>query len=219
MSEVQDGYRAVLSFAPLYDGFQRLVGAVAARRRIVLDYLGLRPGQRVLDIGCGTGALLEQMPVDVEYVGFDVSQSYIERARARFGGRALFMCTSLQAADLSSFPPFDLAVAMGVMHHLDDGEARQAFRLGASALHASGRMVAVDPCWTPRQHPVARMLIERDRGQNVRDAASYAHLGSSCFGEVEVSVRTDLLRVPFTHAIVTARRPTPRPIHAGDVEQ
>ncbi len=42
---------------PLYDPFTRLAGVGRVHRRL-LDQAGLRPGQRVLEIGCGTGNLL-----------------------------------------------------------------------------------------------------------------------------------------------------------------
>ena len=42
---------------PLYDPLTQLLGVGRVHRR-VLDQAGARPGQRVLEIGCGTGNLL-----------------------------------------------------------------------------------------------------------------------------------------------------------------
>ena len=41
---------------PLYDPIVKLLGGDAARKAL-LDQAGLRPGQQVLDVGCGTGTL------------------------------------------------------------------------------------------------------------------------------------------------------------------
>lgn len=46
----------------------------------VVDALDPRPGERLLDWGCGTGELCELLPDDVVYVGFDWSDGMVERA-------------------------------------------------------------------------------------------------------------------------------------------
>ncbi len=48
------------SLLPLYDVMTRLMGADKARRGL-LDQEEIRPGHRILDIGCGTGSLLIQL--------------------------------------------------------------------------------------------------------------------------------------------------------------
>jgi SAM-dependent methyltransferase len=85
----------------------------------------LRPGGRVLDLGCGTGANLERLlalnlPFGA-YVGVDQSEAMLSRARAKLGDveRASF-----QQLDLISDPlpegPFDLVVSSWVFSHLPD---------------------------------------------------------------------------------------------------
>ena len=83
---------------PLYDPFVKLLGGDAARR-VLLDQAGLRPGQRVLDVGCGTGTLatlIKQLHPEVEVVGLDPDPKALARAspsrsppianRRQFGG-------------------------------------------------------------------------------------------------------------------------------------
>src|ERR1700693_2644782 len=49
-----------------------------------LEFAGVQPGDRVLDVGCGTGALsLALAEHGAQVVGMDASQSYLEGARRR----------------------------------------------------------------------------------------------------------------------------------------
>src|SRR5207249_10176352 len=70
---------------PLYDPIVKLLGGDAARRAL-LEQAGLRPGQRVLDVGCGTGTLatlIKQLYPDVAVVGLDPDPKALARARRK----------------------------------------------------------------------------------------------------------------------------------------
>ena len=70
---------------PLYDPIVKLLGGDAARKAL-LEQAALRPGQRVLDVGCGTGTLatlIKQLYPDVEVVGLDPDPKALARARRK----------------------------------------------------------------------------------------------------------------------------------------
>ena len=176
MSQVTTGLRSILSYPVAYDMLQHLMGARRLRAYNVQTHVRPFPGMRILDLGCGTAEVLDALPPDVAYVGYDMSQEYIDAARKRFGTRGVFCCGLLQQADVGKHEPFDLVMGTGVLHHLDDEGVHRFMTISAAALKPGGRIYTVDPCLAPGQNPIARFLISHDRGRHVRDADGYLTL-------------------------------------------
>lgn len=204
MAQITHGVRAVLSNPVVYSLFQRIMGAHAVRTKFVNELVKPRAGMRVLDIGCGPADILDYLP-DVDYQGFDISASYIAQARKRFGQRGQFHCQELTRADVEQMPPFDLVIAVGLLHHLDDAAATGLLRLAAQALAPGGRLLTMDPCLEPGQHPIARFLVKRDRGQNVRTRQGYTELAGAVFDAPVVEVRHKG-GIPYTHCVMECTR-------------
>ena len=209
------GLHRILSAPWLYAGVQRALGT--AQPDLVNTYLRPSLGDRLLDIGCGTGAILDALP-DVEYVGFDPSAAYIESAKTRFGDRGEFFVSGIEGVSSASVGTFDIVLAKGVVHHLDDELSRQVFALAAEVLRPGGRLVTFDPCFHAGQSPIARWIIKSDRGKGVRTADAYRTLAEAAFVNVETHLRTDLLRVPYTHIILVCSEPVPAYAKTGSTQ-
>jgi hypothetical protein len=95
-----------------------------------------------------------------------------------------------------------VAIAIGLLHHLDDEGARRLIANLHERLAPSGRLITFDCAYWPDQSPAARFLINKDRGQNVRNGDAYRDLAAPLFSHVELIRRDDLLNVPYTHAIL-----------------
>lgn len=116
------------------------------RQRIVVDIMtrrvGLPTGSRVLDVGCGTGAVLTRFSDMFEAFGTDTSRQAIEYCRRR-GLTNTYECT------LNTFPHpemrFDMITLLDVIEHVDDdgGLLRQA----RSFLNTSGRILITVPAY------------------------------------------------------------------------
>lgn len=191
------GVRRLLAVAPVYSAFQAWIGAHGARARLVSEHIRPRPGERVLDLGCGTGEIVEFLS-EQKYVGFDPNASYIEAARARFGHLGEFSLGSVSDPPVLS-RGFDVAIAIGVLHHLDDPRADALIDLARVQLRPGGRLVTLDPVFVAGQHPVARALARWDRGRYVRSPREYAGLAGGHFESVQTTEHHDYLRVPYSH--------------------
>ncbi len=204
MAQITHGIRAILSSPLVYASFQSLMGAHKIRQRFVSDFVQPFSGMKVLDIGCGPADILAYLP-DVDYWGFDISEAYIQQASTRFGLLGMFHCKQLGFEDLAELPPFEVVLAKGVLHHLDDSVALDVMRLALQALKPGGRLLTIDPCLDNEQNPIARFLVKSDRGQNVRNKAGYEALARSVFNEVRVDVRHQIW-IPYTHCFMECQK-------------
>jgi len=200
----QPGIARLLDFPRVYSGFANLIGG-DARSAYTREYVRPVPGQRIVDIGCGPADIVSEMPDGVEYVGIDMSPQYIDAARARFGHRASFHCQPISPELGVRLAPFDIAMANGVLHHLDDARALDLLQLARASLAEGGRLVTLDGCYVPNQPAIARWLLKMDRGKHVRAQEAYVELARRAFGTVVPHLRQDLLRIPYTHLIMECR--------------
>ena len=206
MSGERGGIWGVLRFARVYDGLQAALGAELWRKALVLDHGKPAPGERVLDLGCGTGALRRYVR-DADYLGVDINPGYIATAAARYPP-----ADDWRVADVSDLArleagQFDLVMGAGLLHHLSDDDARALIKNSAALLKPGGRLAMIDPVFLERQRPVARLLARMDRGRHVRAPEEYRALLASVLADAEVTIRANLLRLPYDHAVSTGRAP------------
>jgi cyclopropane fatty-acyl-phospholipid synthase-like methyltransferase len=195
---------SVLAVPAAYNLWWKLVGGPGWAKVLVSEYIQPAAGARILEIGCGPGTIARYLP-QAAYVGFDVSSKYIEMARKRFP-QAEFVCERVSQFSLAKQQSFDVVLAIGIVHHLDDQEARQLFQIAYDALKSGGKLVTLDGVFTSDQSAAARWLLARDRGEYVRNEGEYVKIASQAFVNVKASIRHDLLRIPYTHLILECVR-------------
>lgn len=185
-----------------------LGGAQEARNvevaRMLLEAAAAEPGERVLDVGCGTGATLIPFAAAVgpqgHATGIDIAAPMLERARERVAEQGLTNVTLLQAdAQVHEFAPasFDLVTSrFGVMFFADP---TAAFSNLCAALRPGGRLcmavwaavaenvhrripleIAVrrlgPPSPQPPHAPDAQVFADRDYFRSVLVAAGFADI-------------------------------------------
>jgi phosphatidylethanolamine/phosphatidyl-N-methylethanolamine N-methyltransferase len=117
MMQIEAVKAAYRRYASVYDA---VFGPVLQPgRKAVVQALNLRAGDRVLEVGVGTGLSLPLYPRDVKITGIDLSREMLEKARRRVERRHLPNIEALHEMDAESmtFPDasFDKIVAMYVL--------------------------------------------------------------------------------------------------------
>ena len=152
-AEAADYFRA---HARDWDRIRALHAPDEAVEAALRQAIGPKPIQALLDIGTGTGRMLELFaPLAVRAIGIDASTEMLAVARANVE-KAGLKNTLVRQGDLFALPAeanaFDLVIVHQVLHYLDDGA--RALREAARTLRPGGRLVIVD--FAPHEHEFLR---------------------------------------------------------------
>jgi SAM-dependent methyltransferase len=133
---------------PFYDVCTRFAGVRVLHERAV-EIASIRPGQAVVDVGCGTGSLALAVLAaceDARVIGLDPDAASLRRAarKARRRGLSLTLWQGYADRIPADDASLDRVVSALALHHLDDagrvGFAFEAFR----ALRPGGTVTIVD---------------------------------------------------------------------------
>ena len=205
--------KSVLGKPIIYQTYQRLIGANWKNRWLAKHFYKIRDGHKIVDIGCGPGVLLKHVVQKVQYIGIDTNEQYINHARETYKDRGSFLLGSIyDLPEPDRCSDADVVVCKGVVHHLPDQEAEDVFAFAYKMLKPGGRIVTLDPCYVQGQSKISKWLMDRDRGEYIRDQRGYEKIVSKTFNQYTVDIRTDLLRIPYVDIIIHAtKQPEPRP--------
>lgn len=146
---------------PLYDPFSRLVG-VGRLHQQLLDRADIRPGQRVLEIGCGTGNLLLALGGQQQVagaIGIDPDPDALRLARRKAERAGLSIRYDVAFASDLPLPDasVDRVLSALMLHHLGDDERARALREVARVLRPGGQLHVVDIDGTAPGHGTGRL--------------------------------------------------------------
>ena len=124
------------------------------------------PGGVVLDYGCFTGDLYQQLAPHqpLRIVGIDISTQGIETARARFGSGAEYLVMDAHRTSFAA-ATFDLVVGRSILHHLD---WEVAIREVSRILKPGGVAVFTEPLGGNPAAKLIRRLTPRARTKDER---------------------------------------------------
>jgi len=118
---------------------------VQKRQRHAMAQLPLKPGDRVLDLGVGTGMTMPMYPRDVKVVGMDLSGGMLNLAAAKHQAMKLDHCLLVQADAMA--PPFAEQSFDHVLISHTIGVVRDPMRVlqwAAALVRPEGRVVVLN---------------------------------------------------------------------------
>ncbi len=136
---MKDPYK---NFAKWYDTLLEPMNS--GLRAIGIKMLPPKPGMKVLDIGCGTGAhLVHYQKVQCQVSGVDTSPSMLERARLKLGEQE-----DLRLVNASTLPfpdnHFDIILLSTVLHEMPPDLRKNVLLEAHRVLKESGRILIID---------------------------------------------------------------------------
>ncbi|WP_262179927.1 class I SAM-dependent methyltransferase [Haloarcula laminariae] len=122
------------------DDYDEGHGFVAEYGADVVGLLAPQPGERVLDLGCGTGTLTAAIADSgVDVVGIDAAESMVEQARESYPD------LTFEVADAREYEPngaFDAVFSNAALHWVPDEDHDAVLAMVDEALADGGRFVA-----------------------------------------------------------------------------
>ncbi|WP_312801566.1 class I SAM-dependent methyltransferase [Corynebacterium variabile] len=121
-----------------------LTAAQDNKHRLVFDKLGLRPGERLLDVGCGWGGMVRYAARHgVKAVGVTLSQEQYEWGKAKIEEEGLQDLAEVRCIDYRDVKEthFDAVSAIGILEHIGVPNYEAYFEFLFSKLRPGGRML------------------------------------------------------------------------------
>jgi len=145
------------------DGNYTVTDAQRDKLALICGKLGLRPGQRLLDVGCGWGSLVMHAAEhhDVHAVGITMSREQAELARARVAEAGLAGKVEIRVQDYRDADdgPYDAIASVGMAEHLGAvnyptyvAQLRRLLRPGGRLLHHQITTIRRPPRGVRRRH-------------------------------------------------------------------
>jgi 2-polyprenyl-6-hydroxyphenyl methylase/3-demethylubiquinone-9 3-methyltransferase len=193
--------------------------AAAAYRALFFDVRSLAraaaawtPATRILEIGCGEGALTDALAdayPTAQVTGIDVTPRVGRLSRAN-PARVAFRQVTLDAFWPDHAGTFDLAVICDVLHHVPRAARPHLLALAGRTLRPRGRLVLKD--WARRPTPIHLMGYLGDRyltGDRVRYASAdeLRALVAAAFGEG--AIERELRLPPWANNLALFVKPRP----------
>jgi len=206
---IKSGYK-LLEISACYDFFQSAVGSTSYVQKI-LGRTFLNPEiTNVIDLGCGTGSKTPFLNSKMKYLGVDISEEYIERAKRRESDAERTYVVS----DLSlpgwlnvtepNHPP--LVLAMWIFHHLDNEQMESLLMQLQKNIPVGSQITSLDPTVTRTTSRAAAFLANQDRGKFLRTPEELEQMLGRFGFSTDIREHKNQLRIPYDTLLINATK-------------
>lgn len=124
----------------------------------------LKPGDKILDLGCGNGRLYEYLkPVGIDYVGVDVSLELLNKARLKYRSKAKLEKVQFKKGSFLDIPyvrpVFDKIYCVASFHHLPGVKYRREALLNMKKILKEDGMLVIS-VWNLWQKKYRKYIYE-----------------------------------------------------------
>lgn len=209
MKNLKSFRESILRFPLLYRFFVFSVGRFGLTRlSLYAKHLPYTAGIKVLDLGCGPGTSTHFFRKE-DYLGIDISKDYIDAARSRhptFSFECIDFTSLTSKSHLVPLGGFNLILAYGLMHHLDDNLCRQFFNKAHEILQPNGHIICFDGCIYPTQRKRKSIFVRADRGKFIRTPGELKSLSEQAGFNCISTIEEDSLLIPYSLQVLSARK-------------
>ena len=186
----------ILSNEFAYDAFQTCVGSYKFRHRF-LESIKIKADSKILELGCGTGITLETIQNN-EYIGIDLSQKYLDKAKQRTESSILVQ-GDVSIADTYqnlSTTKNDVVLALALWHHLDDEQMIKTLENVHRISEKGVSVFSLDPFVDEKTGISAKWVAENDRGKFLRSSAHIKEISEASGFEFSFEISRRELYIP-----------------------
>uniref|UniRef100_A0A0E0L5B7 phosphoethanolamine N-methyltransferase n=1 Tax=Oryza punctata TaxID=4537 RepID=A0A0E0L5B7_ORYPU len=193
LDNVQYKTSGILRYERVFGEGYVSTGGIETTKEFV-DKLDLKPGQKVLDVGCGIGGGDFYMAenYDAHVLGIDLSINMVSFAIERAIGRKCSVEFEVADCTTKSYPPntFDVIYSRDTILHIHDKPA--LFRSFFKWLKPGGKVLISDYCRNPGKPSEEFAAYIKQRGYDLHDVKTYGKmLEDAGFHHVVAEDRTD----------------------------
>lgn len=186
---------AMEKIAPSYDSYMRTMtlGRERALRELTVDLAGVKPGDSVLEVGCGTGTLTlaarRRAGPSGKVFGIDIIPRMIELSQRKAAQANLDVTFQSGSIDDIPFPAhqFDVVMCSFMIFHMSEQVRRRGIAEIYRVLKPQGRWLVLDLALPPQ--PVQRAIAQRLLGgmlqHDLRELLPL--MAASGFSDVEIA--------------------------------
>lgn len=193
----------LLRFSFVYKTYQFLVIRKSTYKFIYQNIFKTDNTSIVLDCGCGPAQYRNLIKCS-KYIGIDFNKKHIEMARKKFSNDTFYIDDILNF-DFKKITGYSDVLLFGLLHHLNDSNAKELIKNLSNNLKDDGKIVSIDPVYMESRNiyiSVANFIASKDQGNFVRTEKEYIKLIDPSIFRTETKIYDNLLRIPFHHNVM-----------------